>query len=452
MGKSATSSVQPIEPIMKTLPAGTAVPATLMAGGTPKPATNAKVETWKSPKATGNQVYNSVAISADGTRVVGGTYVQGPGKHMVGMYGWDATGAQQLKDTFEATAPPIIPPGTWTRRGILSVSISSDGVWAASGGGLRPATTGAPADSGFVDIYNLGAMPAARAAAFPIAGQMVNAVAMSGDGSTVVAGADAIYIYARTGATTWTGPVVSAVPTGAVRRVSISDDGKWIAAAADDGWIVLLNNPAGAGGAVSTASWQIPPDTTTTTTKYFFAEAVSMAADGSGFAVAGADGNVYYFDTSSFTPSSTLSPAWPVPFSLPNCRSCRWVSASSDGSLIAAVGAEEDPVTKKLTGRGNLFMLSNTGSSASNVWTSVPYTNVGPNCIAMDANGAYVAASDGTTKHPDGNFYLFKGSDGSFKWQYPTHPYVDYCVAMSANGNAMAGASDDGRVYYFSVP
>jgi hypothetical protein len=120
--------------------------------------------------------------------------------------------------------------------------------------------------------------------------------------------------------------------------------------------------------------------------------------------------------------------------------------------LIAAIGAEEDPVTKKLTGRGNLFLLSNAGSSATNLWTTVPYTTVGPNCVAMDANGTYVAASDGTTKHTNGNFYLFKATDGSMMWEYGTHPFLDYCVAVSANGNAMAGASNDGCVYYFSVP
>jgi WD40 repeat protein len=423
------------------IPTGPATPVALTA-------TVAKAEAWKSKAATGKQVFNAVAISANGSRVAGGTFVLGPGKHTVNMYAWDAGGTELLHDSFQATAPVPAPPAVWTRRGIMSVSISNNGRWAASGGGLRPGAAGQPADSGFIDLYDLNANPPTKRSTLVVAGSMVNSVAISGDGSCLAAGADQIYISRRTGST-WSAPVAVAVPAVGVERVSSSNDGSWIAAAVRGGWVVLVKNSTGEGAVPTSASWQLPLNPAATPPDdHFHAQTVSMASDGSGFAVAGADGNVYYFDINAFTATGNLAPAWT--FLLTNCRACKWVSVSSDGSKIAAVGSEVN-AAKHLTGKGSLFLLSNNGNSAASLWPAVPYTLDGPNCISTDDAATYVAAADGTSTQSHGAFYLCKGSDGSLSWRYPTTK-MDYGITISSNGNAVAGASNNGRVYYFTVP
>jgi hypothetical protein len=56
-----------------------------------------------------------------------------------------------------------------------------------------------------------------------------------------------------------------------------------------------------------------------------------------------------------------------------------------------------------------------------------------------------------------GGFYLFDGANGNSMWGGPPdHNYptleMNYGVAMSADGTAVVGGSNNGHVYYFVVP
>jgi hypothetical protein len=210
----------------------------------------------------------------------------------------------------------------------------------------------------------------------------------------------------------------------------------------------LVHNPVGSSNPLQlVGNLQLPKH----------AQDVAVARDGSGFAAAGADGVLYYFDIPASAPSvpATLSPAWP--WTLPDCKACRWVDISADGSRLVTIGSEEDATTGNLTGRGNVFMLSNNGNSASPIWptTGVVFTQYGPNSVSMDAGYGSVAVADGAPPHsggtPHGGFTVFDGADGSFRWRYSSTKAC-YSMAVSVSGNAAVGGSDDGNVYYFTLP
>jgi outer membrane protein assembly factor BamB len=78
----------------------------------------------------------------------------------------------------------------------------------------------------------------------------------------------------------------------------------------------------------------------------------------------------------------------------------------------------------------------------------------GPNGTSMDDAAQFIAASDGAPYNSSqslstGNFYLFDRA-GNPIWQFPTG-LMNWPVAVSADGTAVAGGSDDGTVYYFDT-
>ena len=410
----------------------------------------AKVEKWKRSPLPGP--YNSVAISADGSKVVGGTFFYNDGSTLptqtVGFFGWDSTGANlwpgkwPAGDTFAVTATPF------RRAGILSVSISRDGSWAASGGLISPGV-------GFIDVYDA----AGNKTTLLNPTETVRSVELSSDGSYLVAGADKLYVFKRTG-NTWSAPATLSDPVGVVQRVGISGDGQWIATAINDGWTSLVRNQLGSGGGIAkVGAWQIPltpPDPQP------YIQEVAVAANGSAYAAAGADGKAYYFDIAATTPGA-LTPRWG--FDPPGQSACKWVAITDDGAHVSAVfsfGGGPGIATK-----GRVYLLKDIknpgpGYPVQRVWTGNEKTAHGPNAVSMGTTAAshyHVAAADGIPdpSKPDGGFYLFDGGTGDALWGTPPdHNYptslMNYTVAISADGSAVAGGSNDGYVYYFVVP
>ena len=403
-----------------------------------------KVEKWRKPNPALNADFNSVAISADGSKVVGGTWRYNggttPSSGTAGMFAWDANGTHLWPpDTYAVTAEPK------DRAGAESVAIAKDGSWAASGGLIS-------AGVGFVHVYD----SAGKKTELLSPPEAVRAVALSSDGAYLVAGADKLYLFKRAG-TTWAALATISDPPGIVRRVSISDDGQWIATAISGGWTSLVHNPIATGGAATAVGkWQLP-------TAGKFVQHIAVAGDGSAYAAGGADGRVYYFDIAAFRlPDGPLAPRWQYDARGPQL--CRWVAISQDGSRVAAVFSFDPPGSGTPT-RGRTYFLENIknpapgGDKVERLWTGSARTAYGPNAVSMGqkSNGDYyIAVSDGISKS-DGGFYLFRGSDGASMWGGPpNHHYhttdMNYGLAMSADGTAVVGGSNDGRVYYFDVP
>ncbi len=366
------------------------------------------------------EAINSVAISGDGSRVVAGTYFYTagptPAPKTVGMFAYDSKGKElwPAPDTYPATF------------GINWVAISRDGAWAASGGQIS-------GTSGLINAYNAASGNKSLTYNPPV---IVNMVALNSDGSFLVAGADLLYVFARQGSTNvWAPPQTVTYPNGKVERVAVSADGKWIVAAVSGGVVSLVqNNIASGGGLGPPASWSLPSS---------WILWVSIAANGSGFAVAASDGNLYYFDINA-SGTSTLKPAWQI--TLTGCSACRSVAVSDDGSRIAAIGDFKSSPTA-----GRVFLLANQGTSGTQLWNFVPTTLYGANSVSMDALAKYITVTDGTPAGTAGNFYLFNAKDGTLLWSYKL-TNMSWPMQICANGTAIAAGADNSELYYFSAP
>ena len=308
----------------------------------PKPKTPA----WK--KAIGLFV-NSVDISGDGKLVVGGNYnhiygtINPPAApapvSTVGTYLWNAQGNLLWKDEFQSS------------EGIHSVALSRDGTWAASVGWGKNYI-------GFINAYNV-ATGSKTVVASPN-GRFLQ-VALSGDGSSLVAAGDSIFFSQRTGGN-WSAPQVippSNVPGDDIVSVDISNDGQWIVAGTYKGFVLFMKNQNGVLSApvvwnsLGTIHW------------------VAMAADGSGFAAAGSLGKAFYFNTSAFFGGAN-APAWTA--TQAGCTRCGSVAISDDGACVSAVFNAGTA--------GKIFLYSNQSSTPSTpVWSQS--TQYNPNGIQL---------------------------------------------------------------------
>jgi WD40 repeat protein len=368
---------------------------------------------WQAlPISTPQEYINSVAISEDGSVVVGGTfyfpYAAGAkhsqadtGQITVGTFAWNAQGKLLWQDEFLAT------------EGVYWVGLSRDGSWASSGGRTSPA-------QGFVNIYNVASgkkvlvyNPAVR----------VNMVAFSSDASYLVAGADQVYLFSRSGST-WSQPQALPLAKGdSAIAVAISADGKWIVVGTYLGSVILVQNKSGKFG---------------TPVNYQFKGTihwVAMSADGSAFAAAPSGAKALYFKTATF--AGTKLPAWTG--AMTGCAGCRSVALSDDGSLLSAVGNAGTA--------GKVFLFSDQGASGKQLW--VQPTKRNPNSTSLDSTGQFVTVADGYPDQTAGNFYLFSNAGtalGSFATDNMSWP-----MQISANATAIAAGSDDSSIYYFQI-
>jgi WD40 repeat protein len=413
----------------------------------PAPANLVKAYQWKQTPLPLQDI-NAVAISRDGSRVIAGTFFLhqlpgGPVTQQVGCFIRDAAGVPTPNGDhlFDATAPAL-GTRTWTRGGIQAVAISRDGAWAACGGGMTPPNDPTP-DAGFIHTYDV----ATGARHSLHTGKEVHAVALSNDGQYLVAGAERVYVYRRNG-NPWTELNLPNTPVGGpVRRVAISGDGKWIVVAVDKGILGLIRNQGGTLDAAGTWNSSNPS---------YWVQGVAVADGGSAFSAGVGDGRLYYFRTSDAsegpTGRLTFSQKWRR--KVPTCSVCRWVALSDDGSLAAGIGGVDKQ--HNVNRPGMVVLYRHTGSTTpTDPWPGNVTTLDGPNNVSIDSAGTYVAVADGTPSQARGGFYLFDAANGAPLWvppgNYPTSD-MNYHMALSADGTAAVGGSNDGHVYYFALP
>ncbi len=360
----------------------------------------AKTYKWISGTAPGTWV-NSIGISADGTKIVAGTYFyQKNTTKLTGIFAWDHHGNPLWNDTFTAD------------YGVNWVSLSKDGLWTAAAGEISSGT-------GFIYAFNA----TGHNVLTYTPPQLAWSVALNDDGSYLAAGADALYLFSRIGPNfdaTNVQRVSLPGSTDYVYSVAVSANGQWIVAGTRYGYVGLVQNINGVLG---------PPTWWKLATSYARIWSVAIAADGSCCAAAGNDGKVHFFHIPGFPTAAS--------FSLTGCTSCQCVAISDNGSLVSAVGN-----TAGNAGKAFLF----DAKTGAQKWTH--NTTYPPNNTSMDAAGKYIAVSDGYLT--PGDFYLFDAT-GNLLWKYPT-PQMDWGLKLSADGTVMAGGSDDSNLYFFSVP
>lgn len=386
-----------------------------------------RAPTWKVSPA-GNKYYiNSVAVSADGSRVLGGTFYHhyGPGElrrapgapapspedGTFGVYCYNAAGQPEWKDEFAG----------W--QGVYWVALSANGTRAAAGGFIS-----ATAPQGFLRAYDAtnGRRLLSRATQ-----QRVNQVALSADGTWLLSAAETLLLFCYDATT---GQYVQAdefVPEGkdGVVSAAISADGTTVLYAGYGGHIGVFANEAGQ--LRLRTRWKVPGGQATD-----FCHMLELTPDGKTFVAGGANGTFYYSDVVSFIAGA--APTWAVST---NVRGAVYgVAVAEDGSLFAGVfnqGAAGDawvnPRPSAGPGVARHFALEHN-----------------PNSAALNAAHRLFAVADG---HPDGTpgcFYLFDPVTGALRWQCPTGN-MSWPIVVAANGGAVVGGSDDSFLYYFAL-
>ncbi len=395
-----------------------------------------KQPAWKASPADGKYFINSVAVSADATRVVAGTFHhvygadesrRGPAVHPApgggaspddgnyGVYCYDGTGRPLWKDEFTG----------W--QGVYWVALSADGSRAA-GGGFSSQT----APQGFVRAYDAGAQ--GRLLLSHATQKRVNQVAFSADGTWLVSAAETLLLF-RYDAGAGTYRLSAEFSTGAddgVVSAALSADGSVIAYAGYDGQIGVLANSGGQ--LVPRARWQVPGGT-----KADFCHMIDLAPSGRAFAAGGAAGKFYYFDVASFIASGQ-----------PTCDYSTGVPGPVYGVAIAETGGRFAGVVNQ-GDAGEVCLLGLAG--AMPVLQARLALKRNPNCAALNAACGLLAVADG---HPDGtpgHYYAFDcGTPGvvRLRWIYETSQNMSWPIVIAAGGGAVVGGSDDSHVYYFA--
>jgi WD40 repeat protein len=392
---------------------------------------------------------NSVAISGEGQVVIAGTYYrQNPVvPNEIGTYIYDADGKLLHQDT---AAPETTAQGVPMNQGVYWVAVSRDGKWAASAGGDHKVPMASPPGTGKLIAYDIGARTQDTLLEAPIGG--VNMVALSADGSYLVAGADAAYVFQRTGSTFAKRDVLrdGVGPADSVTVVAISDDGQWVVYGTSAGQIGVYSTATSFGHAVT---WGAPSQ--------HYAKSIAMAAKGSGFAAVTTNrANVlgkspvecyaFFFNLEGF--AKTHDATWKRV--LAGCDGVMSVAVNDTASHVAAV-ANVPHTDGSVTGRVFFFDTR----YDTEIWTKD--TAHGPNSVSLDSLGSQIAVADGFAPPPaspqpavagaplpPGSFYLFDAAGASLPVLVQPD-VVSWTIQLSADGRAIAAGNDDAMVYYF---
>ena len=326
----STNLTQPITTAVQ--PVATAVqPMALLL----QPVTPAKQPVWQQRLSDVFWI-NSVAISNDGSRVVGATFIhdyrQRTGKFLpnvqsrFGTHCLDATAAGKViwSDEFDG----------WD--GVFGVTISGNGQVAAAGGWLEK--TGNTV-WGMVRAYS--AADGKRLLDFTGLNQRVSWVVLSEDGNVLAAVADDVYVFLRDGKAFNPIPLrlgIGGIANRHVTNVALHPSGSWLAACDQAGHVFMATIEKGAIGRQFrwTAPLEIP----------FLSIAIARKAET--FAVGGGN-SVFLFDfaairkyreADSIVPLEHDTTDADTPPNKPDGRiqeNIRWVAISADGNLVSAV-------------------------------------------------------------------------------------------------------------------
>lgn len=366
---------------------------------------------------------NSVAISADGSRIAAGTFFHDYSSKVAGTralssaadgnwgqygtYVWQADGTLLYADTFEGY------------EGVYWVSLSDDGGTVASSGWK----TGAPVYQGFVAAADVNSGTSLLAYPLP---QRGNVVSLSADGTALLAGADQGYLFLRAPGAGYAAPITF--------PLSASGDQVLVAALSASGQFGLLVSYHGlvqifavaADGTIAVQqSWQLPNSA--------YCHAGALSADGRWAFVGANNGTLYAFNVDGFLEHPGMS--WSV--QLPNDATTIYgVACSADGLLVGVGG--------NLPGAGIVAVYFNRASAGILSWSD--QTAQPPNGLAMDADGLALAAADGHDS--GGDFTLWNASTGTQVWTYGTTAMC-WPIALCSNASLVAAGSDDSNVYLF---
>jgi hypothetical protein len=384
------------------------------------------------PQQPGQTPYyiNTVAITANGERVVTGTYYHDYSsadarrgivtpETIFGTYCYDCHGNLVWQDTWSGY------------EGVYWAATTPSGDWSASCGQYSHVPY-----RGFVFIYDANGN---RNVSWTDAPSRVSIVQISASGTTCAAGGDAVYVFRRDAGGFGATPMIIELPPGtggkadSVQGLAMDVTGSKIAVGTYQGRIILYSIadglPATIGQYMGTLS----------------VHAIAMNWVGSCFVAGTGNGEVLYFDVEQFATSN--APTWTT--TLKNAAGTQ--AASVYGAAINREGTLASAVGNIGSAAGVLGLLNLATSGGSWAWTADTEHN--PNSTSMNGDGSLISVADG---HPDGTpgaFYAFSSAapDPAPKtalW-IQASGNMSWPMQIASSGNAAVAGSDDGYVYYF---
>ena len=406
---------------------------------------------WKVSPGGDKHYVNSVAVSADGTRVVGGTYFniyhsqearrapepgRAPGRApaspvlQYGIYCYDGSGQPLWNNLITAS------------YGVYWVAISADRSRAAAGG--LNGDTG----KGFVRAYD--ASNGNILLDDSNDQKRVNQVALSGDGKWLVSAGDTLRLFQYDpGKNCYLQCAQFIGNVQGIVNAAISADGRTIVYADYAGHDQGVYQPGHIGvlsydGDKLTLRAQFPVPGGTDAD---FCHMIDLAPDGSVFAAGGAAGVFYYFNVASFIATQKPTSSYSTGIK----GAVYGVAVAQTGDRFVGVINKDIPTKdpKQPIELGSACLVSVAASIARLDMTLSLKCN--PNSAALHGSTGLLAIADG---HPDGtpgHYYLYYYAPGicHLRWIFQTGN-MSWPIVISANGNAVVGGSDDSNIYYFT--
>lgn len=387
---------------------------------------SSKTPKWIVAPTSSPYFINSVALSADGSRVVGGTFYHNYSttatrddddkaktatddgqSGIFGTYCYNQDGKLLWKDEFNG----------W--QGTYWVDISRDGAFAASGGWYSNSPY-----AGFVRAYD--ASSGKMLLDFRTGGR-VNQVALSADGTWLASASDTLVLFKRGADNTYTKTFIF-TPSGTsnpIETVAMSADGKRVICGDYNGNIFVFDNNAGALSQL--VQWQ----------QASYSHCIRITPDGTAFVAGAPSGYVNYFDIAQLI--TTGKPT--ASYQCVSKSAVYGVAVADDGSAFVGVSNYN-------TNNGLVCFVKRNGSQATLAWQYNLDRN--PNCASLNLAKNLLAVADGHPNKTPGHFSLFDTKTGNLLWQYTTATDMSWPIMISQKGNAIVGGSDDSHIYYFT--
>lgn len=315
-------------------------------------------------------------------------------------------------------------------EGVHTLAASRDGNTVAAGGWYSSEPW-----AGFVTAWTGSGM---RLLTWNEAPSRIDEVALSADGTTLVAVGEALYVFRRK-----PGQPFSPSPTDVVALVqgfnpslAIDVAGKWIATTDTEGSVHLFEQINGT-IAERRYLWETPVVGTATR--------IALSGDGDWLLVGTGDGVLHMFNRPTFIATNRAVWTYPV-----------LESTAPTGLAITPDGSEVVALYERGDG-GSVYLLDNRDGAPHMQW--VKQTKHTPTAAAISARAAsrgsgtdrWIAVADADPRGSSGNFYVFESATGLIAG---AHSCVAGChaLALDERGSRLVGGSDDGSVYSFDLP
>ena len=230
----------------------------------------------------------------------------------------------------------------------------------------------------------------------------INTISISSDGKKIAAGNnDGIYFFNIEVNFSWNYLIHKKILS-----ISISEDGKFIVAGSFDGKVYFFNSSK------PSPKWTYSTNSTVSS--------VVMSRDGRFTMVGNSDGKVYFFNNSKPSPEWIYSTNGPV----------NSIAISKNGRFMVIGNSN-----------GKIFYFTNSKSIPKWIYP----VNSSINDVELSQDGMLIIAGSS-----DFHVYLLNGSDSKCLLKYETKGIVKN-VAISQNNQFITAISNDNRLYIFNI-